>query len=99
MYLGLGLPVSPDIPLRHLVIWHPVLRNLALRKPVIRYQVLSETVYLETTAVIDASFKSFPEILSIISSADKSITSQYVKMEINTVSINKGINYDRDFAG
>ncbi len=38
--------------------------------------------YLETTALIDAIFKSFPQVQSIIASAEKVYTSQYAKMEI-----------------
>lgn len=44
--------------------------------------MVDETLYLETTAVIDASFKSFPELLDVINSAEKSLSSHYVKMEI-----------------
>lgn len=44
--------------------------------------MVSDILYLETTAVIDATFKSFPELLSLIKSADKSMASHYVKMEI-----------------
>jgi len=43
---------------------------------------VGEILYLETTAVIDATFKSFPELLSLIKSSEKSISSHYVKMEI-----------------
>lgn len=43
---------------------------------------MSDILYLETTAVIDASFKKFPELLLIIKSAEKSLSSHYVKMEI-----------------
>ncbi|MBI5633365.1 MAG: hypothetical protein HZA15_07810 [Nitrospirae bacterium] len=43
---------------------------------------MGEILYLETTAAIDAAFKSFPELLSLIKSSEKSISSQYVKMEI-----------------
>jgi hypothetical protein len=43
---------------------------------------LSNVLYLETTAVIDASFKKFPVLLSTLKSADKSMSSHYVKMEI-----------------
>lgn len=43
---------------------------------------MDEILYLETTAVIDASFKTFPELLAHINSTKKSLSSHYVKMEI-----------------
>lgn len=43
---------------------------------------MSETLYLETTAVIDALFKKFPQLQDLINSSDKTVSSQYVKMEI-----------------
>lgn len=46
-------------------------------------------VYLETTAVIDKAFKTKPAISSIVEAADKSLTSQYVKMEIKQGFLNK----------
>jgi hypothetical protein len=47
-----------------------------------------DKIYLETTAAIDASFKSFPEVLSIIKSSHKTYTSQYTKMEIRRGFLN-----------
>lgn len=43
---------------------------------------MGEILYLETTAAIDAAFKSFPELLALIKSSEKSLSSHYVKMEI-----------------
>jgi hypothetical protein len=43
---------------------------------------LGEILYLETTAAIDATFKSFPELLALIKSSEKPLSSHYVKMEI-----------------
>lgn len=45
-------------------------------------------LYLETTAVIDAIFKSFPEVLSLVKSSEKTLSSHYVKMEIKKGFIN-----------
>ena len=56
--------------------------NSGSRVPWPRLIILSEILYLETTAVIDASFKSFPELLARIKSSEKSLSSHYVKMEI-----------------
>ena len=49
---------------------------------------MSRDIYLETTAVLDTAFKSFPEALSILSSSNQKYTSQYAKMEINRGFLN-----------
>ncbi len=49
---------------------------------------MGSSVYLETTAVIDASFKKFPALLAILESSDKRFTSQYAKMEIKKGFLN-----------
>jgi len=49
---------------------------------------VGSSVYLETTAVIDASFKKFPALLAILESSDKRFTSQYAKMEIKKGFLN-----------
>lgn len=43
---------------------------------------MNEILYLETTAAIDATFKSFPELLALIKASKNSLSSQYAKMEI-----------------
>lgn len=43
---------------------------------------MGEILYLETTAAIDATFKSFPELLALIKLSEKCLSSHYVKMEI-----------------
>lgn len=45
-------------------------------------------IYLETTAVIDSVFKSNQQVLTILNESEKSITSQYVKMEIKKGFLN-----------
>lgn len=65
---------------------------------------MSETIYLETTAAIDVAFKSFPELLSLIKSSKKSLSSHYVKMEIkkgflyNLVLLHNKIVHCRNWA-
>ena len=49
---------------------------------------MGNIVYLETTAVIDSAFKFNPNVLSILNNAEKSVTSQYVKMEIKKGFLN-----------
>ena len=56
--------------------------NLDSQVPWLRSSLLSEILYLETTAAIDATFKSFPKLLALIKSSEKSLSSHYVKMEI-----------------
>lgn len=49
---------------------------------------MNSEVYIETTAVIDVIFKSFPEAQVILESSDKIFTSQYSKMEIKRGFLN-----------
>lgn len=49
---------------------------------------MNSDIYLETTAVLDAVFKSFPEVGVIIDASKKKYTSQYVKMEIKRGFLN-----------
>lgn len=49
---------------------------------------MNDKIYLETTAVIDATVKKCPELIDIIKSSTEKYTSQYVKMEIKKGFLN-----------
>jgi hypothetical protein len=59
-----------------------------LAKSILLSDKTYDKIYIETTAAIDAAFKSFPEVIAIIKSSNQKATSQYVKMEIRKGFLN-----------